>query len=205
MSRGETGPIRLGYHGSRLVADRIVVAAGRAVDDVAFVQYDITEPFRALREGRIDAMVVKFGIDEPDLVAGADLAEEQRVVVVGARHPLADRESVSVEEVADHPVFDRPGNLPGYVWDRVVPRSTPAGKPLRRAHRAGDIAAMMALVAAGDAVHLSVGSLADVAPPGVRVVPVRDLPPAPVALAWRRDLDRADVLRFVADAERGRA
>ncbi|WP_158841632.1 LysR substrate-binding domain-containing protein [Saccharothrix deserti] len=205
MTRHDTGRIRFGYHGSRPVAHRIIKTAGHEVDDFELVEYDINEPFRALREGLLDTMIVKFGIHEPDLLSSAALTAESRVAVVGTTHRLADRDSLSVEELADHTMFECPGSFPAYVWDQVVPPHTPSGRPIRRGHRVGNIPAMMALVASGEAVHLSVDSLADVAPPSVRVIPVHDLPPAPVALAWRRDLDREHVLRFIADAERSHA
>ncbi|MFD0688731.1 LysR substrate-binding domain-containing protein [Actinomadura fibrosa] len=198
-------PIRLGYHGSPHVATRIVRAAGRAADEIDLAVYDIADPFRALRAGDLDAMVVKFGLAEPDLRRGAELATDARAVVVGDGHPLAGRASVSIEELAAFDAFDRPGRLPAYIWDEVVPPATPAGRPIRRRHRVRTVPEMFALVAAGEAVHVSLASLADIAPPGVRVVPVHDLPPAPVSLAWRRDLDRDDVLAFVKDAEAGAA
>lgn len=47
----------------------------------------------------------------------------------------------------------------------------------------------MALVMGENAVHISVASLADMAPPELEVIPIRDLPPVPVRLAWRADAD----------------
>jgi DNA-binding transcriptional LysR family regulator len=195
--------LRLGYHGSPLLPMRIAAAAGRP-DRVELGQYDITDPFRALRAGDLDVMIIKFRVREPDLVHSAVLATDGRAAVLGARHPLAGRSWISVEELAGFPAFRCPRAFPGYVWDQVVPPATPAGRPIRRRHELRSTAQMMDLVTRGSAVHLSLLSLADVAPPAVRVVPVPDLPPAPVALAWRRDLDpaRADAVRgLVKDAE----
>jgi DNA-binding transcriptional LysR family regulator len=196
------GTIRLGYHGSPEVAHRITALAALPEATVRLHQYDITDPFRGLREGELDLIIVKFSLREPDLAVSRVLTHDARAVVVGARHPLAARTSVSVEELADHDAFHRPGNLPAYVWDEVVPPRTPAGRPIRRRHRVTDIARMMTLVAEDGAVHLSLVSLADVAPPAVRIVPVHDLPPAPVALAWHRATGLpAHVARYVQAAE----
>lgn len=197
-----TTPVRLGYHGSPVLAGRIAGAGGRGERDVLLSTYDIANPFHTVRTGEVDAIIVKFEMREPDLEVSRTLAFDGRAAVVGAGHPLAGRESVSIEELADYDAFDRPGLLPAYVWDQVVPVRTPAGRPIHRRHRVTAIPQMMALVAEAGAVHISLQSLADVAPPGIRIVPIHDLPPAPVALAWRRDpAPPRHVREFVADAE----
>ena len=190
--------IRLGYHGSLRLPTRIAATAGRP-GSTELRQYDIRDPFRGLRAGELDVMIVKFNVKEPDLRCGAVLATDDRAAVVGARHPLARRDSVSIEELADFDTFRCPGAFPAYVWEEVVPPVTPAGRPIRRVHDMTSAADMMKLVAGGSAVHITVLSLADVAPLTVRVVPIHDLPPAPVALAWCRDLPH--VCDFVSNAE----
>jgi DNA-binding transcriptional LysR family regulator len=194
--------IRLGYHGSLRLPTRIAATAGRP-ESTELRQYDLRDPFRALRAGELDVMIVKFEVKEPDLRCGAVLGTDDRAAVVAAGHPLARRDSVSIEELADFDTFRRPGAFPAYVWDEVVPPVTPAGRPIHRVHEMTSAADMMKLVAAGRAVHISVLSLADVAPLTVRVVPIHDLPPAPVALAWCRGLEH--VRAFVNNVEAGLA
>ncbi|MET9496314.1 LysR family transcriptional regulator substrate-binding protein [Streptomyces sp. NPDC006552] len=196
-----TRPVRLGIHGSPHLATGIITAAGLRPDAFAFVPYDVTEPFVPLRDGTVDAMIVKYDIEEPDIAFSRPVAHDARAVIVGAHHPLATRETVSVEEVARYDAFARPGDFPAHVWDRVVPPRTPAGARIRRVHRMTTLEAMNAILATTDAVHLSFLSLRDVVPPGIRVVPVHDLPPAPVALAWLREPGPArHVTEFVAAA-----
>ncbi|MFJ8589464.1 LysR substrate-binding domain-containing protein [Streptomyces sp. NPDC093595] len=194
--------IRLGYHGSAEVAHRILRLAGHDPAGVLLSQYDVADPFRGVREGGLDLMIVKFRLDEPDLAVSRVLTYDARAAVVGAGHPLAARASVSIEELADYDAFERPGTMPDYVWDEVVPPRTPAGRTIHRRHQVTDVPRMMALVAEEGAVHISLVSLADVAPPGIRVVPIHDLPPAPVALAWPRSTAPAPhIADFVARAE----
>ncbi|MFG2212213.1 LysR substrate-binding domain-containing protein [Streptomyces sp. NPDC048638] len=196
------GPIRLGYPSSPLTAHDILASAGLSEDRAVLAPYDLADPFSALRRGELDVLVVKFDPQEPDLVTSKVLHYESRAVVVGARHPLAERDTVSVEEVAAYDAFDRPGDFPEYLWDEIVPRRTPQGRPIHRRHRVNGIPEMMALVVQSDAVHLSVASLADVAPPAIRVVPVHDLPPVPVCLAWYRHAELpGHVAQFIAAAE----
>lgn len=83
--------IRFGIHGSPLLARRILRAAGRTEDQVRWLAYDVTDPFRELRAGETDVMIVKYALREPDLAVSKPLAEDPRAVVVGARHPLAGR------------------------------------------------------------------------------------------------------------------
>ncbi|MGW8555963.1 LysR substrate-binding domain-containing protein [Streptomyces tubercidicus] len=178
--------VRFGYHGSADLVRRLIRDVGLDDHDVVLSQYDVTDPFRALRSGELDVMVVKFQVREPDLSVSPVLAHDDRAAVVASAHPLAGRASVSIEELAAYETFARPGRMPSYVWDDVVPPHTPAGRPLRRCHQVSTIPQMMRLVAESTAVHISLASLADVAPPQVVIVPIHDLPSAPVALAWRR-------------------
>jgi DNA-binding transcriptional LysR family regulator len=190
--------IRLGYHGSLLLPTRIAATAGLP-EWTELRRYDLIDPFRALRAGELDVMIVTFAVNEPGLRYSAVLGTEDRAALVGAGHPLARRDAVSIEELADFDTFGRPGAFPAAVWDEVVPPVTPAGRPMRRVHDMASTAAMMKLVADGRAVHISLRSLADVAPLTVRVVPIHDLPAAPVALAWCRDLEH--IRAFVGGAE----
>ncbi|WP_167158889.1 LysR substrate-binding domain-containing protein [Streptomyces sp. MBT27] len=194
--------VRFGYHGSTEVVGRIVRLAGREDADVRLIEYDITDPFHGVRAGELDVMIVKFGINEPDLAVSRVLTEDARAAVLGAGHPLADRASVSIEELADYDVFAAPGKFPARVWDDVVPPRTPSGRPVRRNRQAATIPELMRMVAAGEAIHISLISLADLAPSGVKVVPIHDLPPAPVTLAWRRGAEVHDHVReFITTAE----
>lgn len=197
-------PIRLGYHGSALVAHRILRLAEHDESQAVLIPYDIAAPFRALREGELDVMIVKFGLREPDLAHTTVLTWDARAAAMRAGHPLAARESLSIEELADYDAFERPGALPDYIWDEVVPLRTPAGRPIRRRHRVTDIPSLMAVIMESNTVHPSLASLADVAPPGVRIVPIHDLPPAPVALAWCRAAQLpGHVVDFITAAEAG--
>jgi hypothetical protein len=197
-------PFRLGYPGSPLVAIRLVRRAGlEPREDVRLTTYDVADPFRAIREGSLDVMIVKYRAGEPDLLFTRALDYEGRAAVVGSAHPLASRASISIEEVCDYGVFDRPGEFPAYLWDDVVPPRTPSGRELRRVHRVPDLPSLMRMLAGSNAVHVSLTTLAHIAPRSIRVVPIADLPPVPVALAWRRDVELpARVRRFIEASER---
>ncbi|MDT0269246.1 LysR substrate-binding domain-containing protein [Streptomyces sp. DSM 44915] len=204
------GPVRLGVHGPSDQAWRIVAAAGHPREAVRLVPYEVGEPFAALRAGRADLVLVKYPRTlvthpgaEPDLAVSAPVQRDGRAVLVGTHHPLADRDAVSIEELAAFDAFACPGDFPPHVWDLVTPPRTPAGRTVRRVHRMTTFPALTALLRTTHAVHVSFRSLASVLPPGVRAVPVTDLPPAPVALAWLRTTQPPPHVRWlVTEAER---
>ncbi|MFG3053171.1 LysR substrate-binding domain-containing protein [Kitasatospora sp. NPDC048239] len=197
-----TRPLRLGMHGSPHLARSILAKAGLLPGEAELVPYDVRDPFGPLRARQVDVMIVKYTLQEPDIAFSRPVALDTRAVIVGAGHPLAARESVSLEDVAGYDAFERPGDFPPNVWDLVVPRTTPGGRPIRRVHPMTTLAAMAAVLADGRSVHVSFLSLADALPPGTVAVPVHDLPPAPVALAWLRgEAQPAAVTRLVSGAE----
>ncbi|MEU6537138.1 LysR substrate-binding domain-containing protein [Streptomyces sp. NPDC047000] len=199
------GLVRLGYPSSVRTAHEVVAASGFPPDGVRLAPYDLNDPFAALRGGELDVLIVKFEPREADLAVGGILGLEARAAVLAATHPLAERTSLSIEELADHDGFACPGSFPGYLWDMIVPPRTPGGRVFHRRHHAASIAEMMGVLLSHDAVHISVASLADMAPPAVRVIRIHDLPPTPVRLAWRKDIGVPDrVAAFVRAVEAGR-
>ncbi|MFC7883472.1 substrate-binding domain-containing protein [Streptomyces sp. NPDC057376] len=202
-SATEARRLRFGVHGSYQLATNLLAAVRHDPEQVTFVPYDVREPFAGLRAGDIDVMIVKYALQEPDVAFSATVAFDGRAVIVAEDHPLAAREAVSVEEVADYDAFDRPGTFPPYVWDQVVPPTTPLGRPIRRVPRMTTMEETAAILRRTRAVHLSFRSLAAAALPGITVVPVHDLPPAPVSLAWLRNRKLpASVREFITEAER---
>jgi DNA-binding transcriptional LysR family regulator len=199
----DTKPV-VGIHGSAGIARRILRLAGWAEDAVCFSEYDVMDPFRLLRAKEQHVMVVKYAVREPDLVVSLPLIEDARAVLVGAHHPLARRESVTLDDVAGYPAFRRPENFPADVWDRVVPPCSPAGRPLRRVHQMTTLGRMTEILTTTQAVHVSFASLDTVLPEQIKIIPMSDLPPAPVALCWLRTPPLpAAAARLVADAEAG--
>ncbi|WP_407288449.1 LysR substrate-binding domain-containing protein [Streptomyces sp. BP-8] len=196
-------PVRLGVHGSPRLAAELVAAAGHDRRHVEFVPYDVADPFGPLRADEMDVLIVKYPLHEPDLAFSEPVLFDDRALILGAHHPLATRATVSVEEAADYDTFSCPGDFPPYVWDQVVPPRTPGGRPVHRVHPMTTVAEMVDLLARSTTVHLSFHSLKDILPPHIRAVPLHDLPPAPVSLAWRRNTQLPLLVRqFVTDAER---
>ena len=136
-----------------------------------------------LRAGDADLVVLRLPMTEPDVAIGPILSREPRVLLVSEHDPLAHRQSISYEEIADRLVSDAPA-LPREMLDAFIPPTTPSGKTLRRVVNDSFDETMMS-VAAGKQVHPGVPSTVEqYRLPGVVAIPIHDLPPSETAVAW---------------------
>jgi DNA-binding transcriptional LysR family regulator len=105
---------------------------------------------------------------------------------VAADHPLAEREAVDLDDVADYPLSEVP-TLPIGLMESFLPSRTPAGRSLRRI-LVQSLTEALLRVASGELVHATVPSFIDhhYRRPGIVAVPIRDMPPSETALAWLR-------------------
>jgi hypothetical protein len=136
-----------------------------------------------LRGGEADLLATRLPLTAPEITIGPILSREERILLVAATEPLAHRDSISYEELADRVVSDVPA-FPREVMDAFIPPATPSGRVLKRLpnHSAEDT---MMRVALGEQVHPTVRSFLDHHNhPGVTWVPIADLPPSETALVW---------------------
>src|ERR1700738_161976 len=117
-------PIRFGIHGSPVLAIGILRDARHDEGQVRWCGYDVADPFRGLRAGETDVMIVKYAVHEADLAVSRPVAHDPRAVLLGVHHPLAGRSSVSLDDLADYDAFECPGEFPADVWDQIVPPHT---------------------------------------------------------------------------------
>ncbi|WP_427893159.1 LysR family transcriptional regulator [Kribbella sp. GL6] len=154
-----------------------------------------TTPFNdrlgPLRRREVDLVVTRLPLDQPDIVVGPVLsADDQRVVMVGRTHPLADRADLSVEDLADHAVR-RPYGLTPEAAEATCPSRTPSGREIHFVDAAvDDNAELLYLLARGRLVHPTVAPFAEhFQHPDVLAIPIRDLPPSACALAALKDIE----------------
>jgi DNA-binding transcriptional LysR family regulator len=145
-------------------------------------EFDFTDPSAGLRDNRVNAAVVRPPLGLAGLVS-VELSTERLVASLPDNHPLAVRESLSVADVLPEPIVAAPvspGPWRDY-WLLTEYRSGPA--PV--VAEASTLDAEMHLVSRG--VGLSITSEAVgiwYKRPGVTFVPIVDLPPCSVSLAW---------------------
>ncbi|MEV6847328.1 LysR substrate-binding domain-containing protein [Actinoplanes sp. NPDC051411] len=157
-----------------------------------------------LRRREVDLVVTRLPLDQPDIVVGPVLsAGDQRVVMLGRTHPLADRAHLSIEDLAGHDVR-RPYGLTPEQAEATCPATTPSGRPIRFVDApVDDNAELFYLLARGRLAHPTVAPFAEhFQHPDVVAIPLSDLPPSACALAHLRDVtdpDRDALLDIVED------
>ena len=160
------------------------------------------DAYRPLRRGDIDVLCNWLAVDQPDLTAGAAFAYYPRTLAVAPSHRLAARSAVSVEELADEQVALLPDSIPSAVYDLLVPRQTPSGRPIRRTHPAQTINEILSMVARGRIVHPTSSGVPMFDRDDITLIPITDLPPLPLGLVWvtSRDNPRIRALNETAQA-----
>ena len=149
-----------------------------------------------LRDQATDAAFVWLPVDDP-LIQSEVLAVERRFVALNAAHSLAGRSSVSFVEIADEPVAALPVSA-GSARDFWLAVSARGGRPVRVAAEVNSADEVFEIVSSGAAITLlAEGNAVIYSRPGVVCVPVSDLAPARLAIAWRRGDKRLAVRDFV--------
>ncbi len=203
-----TEPVRLGVVSAAAMGPRLrsIIEAFEAAQPesaVALVGLPFHDRFGPLRRGEVDLMVTSLPVDEPDLVTGFVLRREPRMLAVGRGHPLAGRRSVSVEDLADHPIGRLGIRAPRAQVEAMTPSITPSGRPVRMTPLAvTEPSELIWAVASGRVVQpVSTTFTETYSHPDVVYLRIRDLPPILSALVWRRRDRHRGLRAFLQEAE----
>jgi DNA-binding transcriptional LysR family regulator len=156
------------------------------------------DPYSRLRRGELDVLVNWLAVDEPDLTVGPALECPERVVAVASADPLAARQSVSVEDLADREVALMIPPFPTALYDAMIPPRTPSGRDIRRAQEVHGIHELVARVAQGLIVHPTVAGIPMFVRDDIALVPMSGLPPLPLGLIWCTAHDNARIQALAA-------
>jgi DNA-binding transcriptional LysR family regulator len=156
-----------------------------------------------LRNGQADVAFLHLPVDHEGLEL-MPVRSEPRVAVLPASHPAADKPEISIAELADDPVIIQRGASPSWqAFHNVDPR--PDGRRPRSGPEARNLEEKLQHVAAGRAISFVPASLAaTVAQAGIAYVPVTDVPPIQVCLAWKADIESPLVEAFAACVKNAR-
>jgi DNA-binding transcriptional LysR family regulator len=156
---------------------------------VEVVQTSWDDPLGPLRGNDVELMATWVPLKQPDLVVGPTLSRQPRVLAVARGHPLADRDSVDVEELAEYPA-PRFEGWPKEIHEAVIPSRTPSGRPISGSRlRVGERAILdvSLRVARGEFVFPTVASAVPLMGGlDVAIVRMTGMPPLRSALVWRR-------------------
>jgi DNA-binding transcriptional LysR family regulator len=145
-------------------------------------EFDFTDPSAGLRDFQVHAAVVRPPLGLTGLVS-VELATERRVACLPDDHPLAGRKWVEIADILPQPIIAAPMS-PG-PWRDYWILSDHRTEPATVVDEAPTLDAELHLVSRG--VGLSITSEAVgrwYRRPGVTFVPIRDLSPCIVSLAW---------------------
>ncbi|MFC5748557.1 LysR family transcriptional regulator [Actinomadura rugatobispora] len=162
-------------------------------------RFDWSGEVAALREGRVDIAFVWLPADLTGLHAEV-VHTEPRVVGLPAHHPLATRKGLSIMDVKDEPLLWTEQAPRAWVdWWAVNPRpdgSAPCWGPTN-----DNVEEMLEQVAEGTAICFAPFSMSlYYSRPDLAWVPLTDVEPLQVALAWAKDGD--PLVRGFADTVR---
>jgi DNA-binding transcriptional LysR family regulator len=199
------GTIRLGVLSGPAGGPRLleVISAFDALHpacEVDLVQLDWGDPLAQLRSGDVDLMVSWLPLEQSDLVVGPTVSSDSRVLAVAPDHPLAGRDHITLEDLADFEVARFDG-WPKELHEAWFPPRTPSGRPIPSTRiPAGERSALelATRVARGELVHPTVSSVERyLGPFELTFVPIKGLRPFRSALVWRRGASDAKVREFI--------
>ncbi|MBN9111911.1 MAG: LysR family transcriptional regulator [Pseudonocardia sp.] len=139
----------------------------------------------AVRDGTVDAALVRPPISDRSGLRFDLVRREPRVVALPVTHPLAGRDTVALAELDGEPHVTGDELDPAWVrWWACDPR--PSGVPVRYGPSVRTMDELLEVVAAGQAIAITGGFVADShRHPAVVFVPVADVEPCPVSLCTR--------------------
>jgi DNA-binding transcriptional LysR family regulator len=155
---------------------------------------------QAVTDRQADLLISWLPLNAPALTRGPTISSEERVVAVVRDHPLAAREKVTLEDVADYRVSPTGQGFPHEFLDALVPATTPSGRPIRRlsSRPASSLTDAWRLIVQGKIVHPTMPSLLlHFGHPDLILIPLDGLLPIRSALFWRSDVDDPRVDAFV--------
>ncbi|WP_019630591.1 LysR family transcriptional regulator [Actinomadura atramentaria] len=158
-----------------------------------------SSPLDLLLSGDVDVAYLWLPIREPDLTVRPTTHTSEVLLMVGADHPFAARESVCLEDFGDCAVVEGQ-SIPAYLEEVFNPWHTPSGRPVRRGPKVTTWQEALSAVSSGQAVAGVPAEAAEFYPwPSLAYVPVRDAPRCGWGFVWRTSSE-TPLIRALADA-----
>ncbi|MEV0097275.1 LysR family transcriptional regulator [Streptomyces sp. NPDC050738] len=199
--RGLGGVVRVGFttawSGDLIVraAERFGSRHPRCSIELRDVTYSAA--LAALQGEDVDLLIAEPPVEDPAIAVGPVLFSETRALLVPSDHPLAARESASLEDLAVLPLITAAGVSPAW-HDAFFPRRTPQGRPVRHGVAAAGWQEILSLVGAGQGATVSTVRAAHYyGRPDITFVPFDDAPPVEGALMWRKSDHSAGLQAFI--------
>ncbi|MHC8505717.1 LysR family transcriptional regulator [Pseudonocardia bannensis] len=206
--------LRVAFANSLLedIISPLVAACATELPDVAIVRYAYPGmQQRQWCDQQHDDVYVSWFPAEPRAPGlpraefGPTIAHDPRSLLVGRDHPLAHRDRVDIEELADHDLL-HPPTITEQFADAWTPPATPAGRPLRRipALTSTYIEEAFQVVLGRGLAHITIThfSASSIPNPDLTLIPLTGLPPFRLASMWSATADSHTIRSFAQLAAR---
>ncbi|QNE84140.1 LysR family transcriptional regulator [Streptomyces rutgersensis] len=204
--RGEYGRVTVGFAGASShealpLLTGAVRAAHPGIELVLTGQTYADTALARVAEGSLELGFVRLPASRPG-VRTRVIGEEELICALPGDHPLAARERIALTDLADQPFVSFPANAGSSLRDAMVRACEGAGFTPRVVQEAPDSHTILALVAAGVGVTLTLTSVQHIQSTGLVYRPL-DAEPVRLhaALAWRADNPSAALRSVLAVAE----
>lgn len=169
---------------------------------VEFTELEPEESLPRVVRGDVDIAVVQdwftSPLQIPDVLMKEHLLDDVTDVALPAGHPLADRETVDLSELANDPWVTWSVGQMCHNW--LLDTIREHGVQPRIAHTAAEYATQLALVAGGNGVAMIPRLGRDSTPSGVRIVRVEPVLSRQVFALWRNEAVRRPAIRAAVEA-----
>jgi len=191
LARGEGASLVIGSLGPApgvLLAPLLARFGARHPDvRVELRAFDFNDTVLGLRERRADLAFLYEPLHEPDLLL-TPLLSEPRMVVLPRSHPLAGRERLRPQDLADEVFVVQPESTPREWRDFWMLVEQLGHRPRASPYIGENIEEWLTLIGRGEGIDTCPAIIARYyAWPEVRFVPLVDAPPARLVLARHRD------------------
>ncbi|MEU3191622.1 LysR family transcriptional regulator [Streptomyces sp. NPDC006992] len=190
--RGEYGRVTVGFAGASShetlpLLTRAVRAAHPGIELVLQGQTYANAALDRVAEGALDLGFVRLPVTRPG-VATRVIADEWLVCALPSDHRLARRGHIPVEALAEEPFVSFPANAGSSLRDIMAMTCEKAGFTPRVVQEAPDSHTILALVASGVGVTLTLTSCQHIQQTGLVYRPLAGAPVRlQAALTWRKD------------------
>ncbi|AQA03918.1 LysR family transcriptional regulator [Mycobacterium sp. MS1601] len=168
--------------------------------EVDMRSHDFTDPYVGLADGSVDVAFLRPPVLVQDWLGIETLFVEPRVLVVSATSPLAGLPEISVEQVLGQPfVARRSPDAWRTFWLAADSRH---GTPVQLGAEVSTVDECFEAILAERGMAFSQASTQRFYDrPGLAFIPVTDIPPTILTIAWRTDVDSPVTRDFVETAK----
>lgn len=158
--------------------------------------FDFTDPYVGLADGSSDVAFVRPPLVVKDWLGLETLFVEPRVLVVSTGSPLAGETEISVEQVTGEFFVAR--KAPEAWRNFWLATDSRQGEPVRLGAEVSTVDECFEAILSQRGVAFSQASTQRFySRPGLAFVPVTDIPPTTLSIAWRTDVDSQVVRDFI--------